>query len=269
MVRRARYIATGVSALALFIASAVSAPHAWALSVTPPRTEVRLAAGAETTAILTVTNPEAEAYDVELSEKPWFNYPDNKQIQVEDWLHLPGTKRFRLKPGKSRHVKITIACPKEAVGELMGMVSFTYQGMQPSMITPMISTAIYLEVMGTERNAGEVVALGAGTRNGRFQVGAQIKATGNVRIRPAGTVQLLNDQGQTVSSYTITEGNPIFPGTLRDYPASGPDSAPAAGHYTLSAEIHSGTLELKAEQGILVKPNGDVEIDRKKEEQKT
>jgi hypothetical protein len=263
-VRRARTIALGVSAWLL----AASAPPVWALSVAPARTEVRLAPGAVTKAVITVTNPHAEAYDVELSEKPWFDYPDNKQIRVEDWLHLPGTKRFRLKPGKSRDVEITIACPKDAVGELMGMVSFTYKGMQPSMITPMISTAVYLDVIGTERIAGEIMALGAGTRNGRFQVGAQIKATGNVRLRPSGTVRLLNDQWQPVFVYTLVEGNPIFPGTVRDYPASGPDAPPATGHYSLSAEIHSGSLELKADQGIFVKPNGDVEMDRKKEAQK-
>jgi hypothetical protein len=263
--KRARIIAAGAAAWLV----AMTSPAVWALSVAPARTEIRLAPGAVAQAVITVTNPHPEAYDVELSEKPWFIYPDNKQIRVEDWLHLPGKKHFRLKPGKSRDVNITITCPKDAVGELMGMVSFTYVGDQPSMITPMISTAVYLDVTGTERNAGEVVALGAGTRNGKFQVGAQIKATGNVRLRPAGTVRLMNDQWQPVFVYTLVEGNPIFPGQVRDYPASGPDNAPATGHYTLSAEIHSGPLELKADQGIFVKPNGDVEMDRKKEEKKT
>jgi hypothetical protein len=264
--KRAHLIAARAATLALLI-SAVSSPLAWALSVAPARTEVTLAQGAETHAVITVTNPHPEAYNVELSEKPWFIYPDNKQIHVEDWLHLPGNKHFRLKPGKSRDVKITISCPKDAVGELMGMVSFTYLGDTPSMITPMISTAVYLDVIGTERNGGEVMALGAGTRNGKFQVGAQIKATGNVRLRPTGTIRLMNDQWQPVSVYTLVEGNPIFPGQIRDYAANGPDNAPATGHYTLSSEIRSGTLELKADQGIFVKPNGDVEMDRKKEKE--
>jgi len=135
------------------------------------------------------------------------------------------------------------------------------------MITPMISTAVYLDVIGTERNAGGIVALGAGTRNGKFQVGVQIKATGNVRLRPSGTIRLMNDQWQPVSVYSLVEGNPIFPGQVRDYPASGPDNTPATGHYTLSSEIRSGTLELKVDQGIFVKPSGEVEIDRKKEKE--
>src|SRR5882724_7982888 len=192
MTKRARFIAAGAATWLL----AMAPPPARALSVAPARTEVSLAPGAVTHAVITVTNPHPEAYNVELSEKPWFIYPDNKQIQVEDWLHLPGSKSFRLKPGKSRDVKITISCPKDAVGELMGMVSFTYLGDTPSMITPMISTAVYLDVTGTEKFAGEIVALGAGTRNGKFQVGAQIKATGNVRLHPIGTIRLLDAKGQ-------------------------------------------------------------------------
>jgi hypothetical protein len=265
MVKRSLIVAAWVPALLL----AVPVPALWALSVSPRRTEVSLAPGAVAKAVMTVTNPHAEAYEVELSEKPWFIYPDNKQIHVEDWLILPGKKQFRLKPGKSHDVNITIRCPKEAVGELMGMVSFTYQGLQPSMITPMISTAVYLEVTGTERYAGEIVALGAGTRNGRFQVGAQIKDTGNVRLRPNGTVLLKDDQGNTLAAYTITETTPIFPGVTKDCLANGPDHPPLGGHYRLSAEIHSGTLELKADQGIFIKPDGEVEMDRKKEDKKT
>ncbi len=241
---------------------------AWALSVAPVRTEVSLLPGAVTKAVITVTNPHAEPYDVELSEKPWFIYPENKQIQVDQWLHLPDPKEFRLKAGKSRDVKVTISCPKDAVGELMGMVSFAYHGMQPSMITPMISTAIYLRVTGTEKNTGEIVALGAGTRNGRFQVGTQIKATGNVRLRPNGSIRLLDQEGKEVALYTVTEGNPIFPGSLRDYGATGPDKAPPPGRYKLSADISSGTYEMKNETEILVKANGDVEMVAKKEAEK-
>ena len=261
--KRDIFIMARVSSLVLFIASTVAAPCAFALSVSPPHTEVSLPPGGVTTAIISVMNPHAEVYDVELSEKPWFIYPDNRKIAVADWLILPGKKHFRLKPGKSRDVKITIRCPKDAVGELMGMVSVAYQGMQASMITPMISTAVYLEVKGTERYAGEVLSLAAGMQNGRFQVSAQIKATGNIRLRPAGTIRLLNDQSQAISLYTVPESSPLFPGTLKDFSANGPDKALPAGRYTLSADLRSGTLELLANQEFVVKANGDIELVKK------
>jgi hypothetical protein len=222
---------------------------------------VRLPPGATGKAVLTVTNSHDQTYDVELSEKPWFIYPDNKTIQVEDWLKLPGKTHFRLKPGKSREVTVKFRCPKNAVGELMGMVSFAYQGMQPSMITPMISTAVYLEVEGTEKNAGEIEAVGAGTRANQFQVGAQVKATGNVRLRPVGSIKILDDKGALVAEYKVPEANPIFPGQIRDCVGQGSDKAPVAGKYTLVALLHSGALELKKERSIEVKENGDVALE--------
>ena len=249
----------GVSAGLLL---AASAPSAWALSVSPARTELRLAPGGQTKAVIAVTNPNAEAYDVEVSEKPWFVLPENKKIEVSSWLLLPSKQHFRLKAGKSRDVKITVQCPKDAVGELMAMVSFAYQALTPSMITPMISTAVYLDVAGTEKSAGEITMLGAGTRNGRFQVGAQVKATGNVRLRPTGTIQVIGEQGQVVSEYVIPEANPIFPGSGRDCAGRGPDNPPPAGRYTLAATIRSGSLELKADRGMSIKANGDVEMDK-------
>src|SRR5690242_19434743 len=111
VLKRALRIAAGVST-GLILATWM--PPAWALSVSPARTEVRLNPGASTTAVLTVTNTHAEVYDVELSEKPWFIYPENKDVPVDAWLKLPFKKKFRLKPGKSRDVKITIQCPHKA-----------------------------------------------------------------------------------------------------------------------------------------------------------
>ena len=46
-----------------------------AISVSPPRTEVRVPPGGTTTIVMTVTNTHAEPYDVEVSEKPWFVLP--------------------------------------------------------------------------------------------------------------------------------------------------------------------------------------------------
>lgn len=242
---------------------------AWAISVSPPRTEVRVPPGGKTTIVMTVTNTHDEPYDVEVSEKPWFIYPDNKAIRVEAWLELPRRKKFRLKAGKSREVKLTIHCPKEAVGELMGMASFTYQGLKPGMITPMISTAIYLEVEGTEKNTGEIVSLGAGTRNGQFQVGARVKATGNIRVRPTGSILLVDDKGQGMGDYFVPEGSPIFPGATLDCAARGPGTPPLNGHYILSATIRSGTLVMRKEQKIRVKLNGDVELENSEVEKST
>lgn len=241
---------------------ALSVSHAWALSVAPARTDARLDPGAKTIVVLTVSNPHTNKQDVELTSKPWFKYPDNTQIQVSDWLILPRKTRFSIKPGKSRDVEITLKCPKDAVGELMGMVSFSSQEEKGSMLTSMVSAPIYLRVIGTEKNTGELVALGAGTRQGVFQIGAQVKATGNVRLRPVGTISLIDANGALIADYLVPEATPIFPSQTHDCPAQGPAAAPPAGRYTLKAHLTSGSLELNGESHIVVKANGEVSLEK-------
>jgi hypothetical protein len=235
---------------------------AWALSVSPARTDVRLDPGTVTRVVLTVTNTTSEKRVVKLSSKPWFKYPDNINLRVEDWLKLPKKKQFSLKPGKSKDVTVELQCPKDAVGELMGMVSFASQPDKESMLTSMVSAPIYLRVIGTEKNTGELLAVGAGTRKGVFQVGAQIKATGNVRLRPVGIIQLVDAQGAAVADYVMPEATPIFPGQAMDCLANGPAAPPPAGRYVLKANLKSGSLDLSGERRIRVQPNGDVELEK-------
>ena len=85
----------------------------------------------------------------------WF-MPANKALTVDKWLEVHGPARFYLKSGKSRSVKLTISCPKETDGELVGMVSFRYQTEHPSMVTPMISVSMYVIAAGHDKMAGEI-----------------------------------------------------------------------------------------------------------------
>jgi hypothetical protein len=119
-------------------------------------------------------------------------------------------------PGEKRQVQVRVVCPKDLKGETMGMVSFSYTGASTEMITPMISVSVYLRAEGTERNEGQIVDLGAGIRDRRILIAAQVKATGNVRLRPSGRIRLAKEDGEMIADYSISEGNPIFPGEKKD-----------------------------------------------------
>src|SRR5581483_9898155 len=88
----------------------------WPLSISPARTDVRLARGEKIKHEFTVVNTHAEAYNVEVSAKSWYVLPENKNISVQDWIELKGKKNFRLKPGETRKVEVVIHCPQAAVG---------------------------------------------------------------------------------------------------------------------------------------------------------
>jgi len=88
------------------------AAPAWALTVAPARTELRLAPGAKTRVELTVTNDGKDVLQVEASKKNWFIPEANKAWTVDRWLEVRGPASFRLKPGKSRKVQVDVKCPK-------------------------------------------------------------------------------------------------------------------------------------------------------------
>src|SRR4051812_6657605 len=96
------------------------ASHGWALSVTPSRTEVRLVPGTGTQAALEVTNDDHADVQVDVSKKDWFIPEANKKWTVDQWLDVHGPSQFKLKPGESRKVDLSIRCPKEVVGEVVG-----------------------------------------------------------------------------------------------------------------------------------------------------
>ncbi len=238
-------------------------PAAWALSVSPGRTEVRLAPGAKTHIVVYVQNPHEEGYDVQLSQKKWVDYPDNKDINLEDWLILPKKKQFHIKAGQKLPIELDVVCPKDAVGELMGMVSVSYQGVKGGTLTSMISTPVYLRVKDREKISGRIAALGAGTHEGVFLIAAKVSATGNVRLRPVGTIDLLNEEKEIMATYIVPERAPIFPGQTIDCVGQGPARAPKAGKYLLKARLTSDSLEMKDEQWFSVNKKGEVQIESK------
>src|SRR5437867_2555418 len=82
------------------------------------------------------------------------------------------------------------ACARGAEGDLVGMVSFRYPGDELSTVTPMISVSVYLTVAGTEHRAGQINEVVVRRYPAGLLIGADVKATGNVHLRPSGRVIL-------------------------------------------------------------------------------
>ncbi|OGR90376.1 MAG: hypothetical protein A2992_09665 [Elusimicrobia bacterium RIFCSPLOWO2_01_FULL_59_12] len=245
---------------------AAACPSLWALSVSPGRTEVRLAPGASQRGALTTTNDSPDRQHVTLSTKDWFVLEANraKKLTVNTWLKLHGAKEFDLNPGESREVQFTVKCPKDARGELVGMVSFMHTPDQPSMMTPMISVSVYLEAAGTEQRAGEIERLAVRKWNNQIQAAVGVKSTGNVHLRPTGTIALEDSTRKEVARFPVKEGGPAYPGQGKGYFAKVPaDFQLTPGRYTARADLSYRELSLKAEDGFNVTKDGQIEMDSK------
>jgi len=243
------------STIVLINALAVSA---WALTVTPGRTEIQIPPGGTMKAKITATNETADRIQVEVSKKDWFVLPENKGIGVGKWLSVKGPSFFWLKPGQSRSIPIKVTAPKQAEGELVGMVSFAYQPEKPTTVTPMISVAVYTGILGKQNFAGKITQIDVHQWPDRVQVGVAVRSTGNAHLRPTGHVQIVDASGAVVTVIPINEGSPAYPGQERAYFGQQMALKLAAGRYVLKTDMQYQTLSMTAAKPFQVKADGTI-----------
>lgn len=229
-----------------------------ALSITPGRTEIVTEPGKKMNSVITVMNDEKQPLQITMSSRDWFVYPANKDIRLKDWLTLHGPDVFVLKPGDSRKVKISVKTPKTAQGELVAMVSFRYiTENAASMVTPMISVSVYDTVAGTEKLTGEIRALAIHAWQGKIQLGMSARATGNVHIRPAGSMKVFKATGEKVVDCSIDEGDPSYPGVERGYMCKPFPLTLEPGDYKIQGDLHYRDIAMTKAQALTVSPKGE------------
>jgi len=237
------------------------AGSAWALVVAPARTEIRLAPGTRTRVELTATNDDKVKVRVDVSKKDWFIPETNKAWTVGRWLNVRGPASFKLKPGKSRKVKVDIECPKDMGGEVVAMVSFLYQTEQPSMVTPMISVSMYLIAAGSEKMEGQIKDLVVKKWKDQINITAVVKATGNIHLRPSGQLLLLDARGSELARMPVPEGQPAYPGAEMSYFGTVPPSVKlSSGTYVAKADLSYHDLKLQSTREFIVSADGQIEM---------
>jgi len=233
----------------------------WALVVSPPRTEVRLVPGASTPVELTATNDDKVEVQVDVSKKDWFIPAANKIWTVDRWLNVHGPARFKLKPGQTQKIEITVSCPKEMLGEVVGMVSFVYQTEPPSTVTPMISVSMYVIAKGSEKLDGDVKDLIVRRWHDQAVVSAVIRSTGNVHLRPSGRLVVADAKGNELAAMPVAEGAPTYPGTENIYGGQVPPNVKLPpGTYTVKADLEYQDLKLQGSRTFKVLPDGSIQM---------
>jgi hypothetical protein len=196
--KRFRFIAPAVFAVlsASFFPGVVQA-----VGVNPPRQEFVLGLGEKAQGHVTVSNETQDSLEVTPSEKTWFLLPENAPLGVEEWLSFD-QEPFVLKPDEKREIPFTVSVPAASTrtlqGFLVGMLSFVGnpEG-QAVMVNTMISVSVYVTIRGTERPAWTVPSLKMSRDGDIVQAIFTVKNTGNVHLRPQGSVELFDKKGRT------------------------------------------------------------------------
>jgi hypothetical protein len=233
----------------------------WSLSVAPPRTEVHLVPGTSFPVEVTATNDEKSEVQVDVSTKDWFLPEANKMWTVDRWLDLHGPASFKLKPGQTQKVELTMRCPKEMKGEVVGMVSFVYKSDPPSTVTPMISVSMYAIAKGSEIVGGVVKDLIVRKWRDQAVVSAVVRSTGNVHLRPSGRLMVSDAKGTELAAMPVAEGAPTYPGTENIYGGQVPAEVKLPpGTYMVAADLKYQDLKLQGSRKFTVMPDGSIQM---------
>lgn len=233
-------------------------PVAHAVDIEPQRLEHSLDAGKTYSGSFKLKNPSDFSVDVFISTGQYRYISSQGTIpppegnaalpSCESWLEFD-KKKYALDPGEFVDVKFLIKVPKESSGEYLCAALFdekrALQEIKPKENTPNVqvrviprfSIPVYISIKNTEKIAAEIEDI---STEPEFQKGGLIfnitlKNTGNIHIRPLGTLTILNQKSEVVKNIPIGKTLPIFPGYKEIIPVLCPKLP--AGKYAAIATI--------------------------------
>ncbi len=184
--------------------------NVYSISVSPQRYELFLSEGEEKEIRFLVVNDRDFEQEIMISSTPWHILEENKNINTEEWFSYKPQKLF-LKPKEEAIVICSIKCPKQAVGFLNNMLSFTEGQKYAGIISLIITVPVYVIIKDKSNFDIEISSLIFRTNpvSKKNEILVGIENKGNVYIRPKGKVEIYKTK-KLVYSYTFGEMYPIF-----------------------------------------------------------
>jgi hypothetical protein len=244
------------SLLLFFIALVFISANVYAgIIVTPARSEIVIENGQTYKGAYTVENGFDSAIDVSVSVETWNNSPENKDVDVKDWLDI-SAKSVRLAAGESAEIGYTVNSGN-LKGSLSAMISFLHGSPGLQGISLMTSVPVYITIEGTQRIEFDIFAMkvekARATPN--YNITYEVNNTGNVPVRVKGILKIMKGK-KIVASQAIGEQSPTYAGQTRFfYEVLQPLPK---GKYILNISLNA--LNKTAEKNIQIRVNkyGDI-----------
>jgi hypothetical protein len=153
---------------------------------------------------------------------------DRKATRAGSWISL-STTSLTLKPGQHQTVRFTVRVPASAgagqwVGGVVAETSRQVTGPKSKQkasvqikIRDLTIVAVQVNVPGPPRTAFTIGGVKTGGQRGFQEVITHIGSTGNLLVKPTGTVTILDKQGKTLQTLPF-KMDTFLPQTAIDYP---------------------------------------------------
>ncbi len=177
---------------------------------------------------------------------------------LSTWFNMAPS--IELKPGEQRFVPFTIEVPQDgAPGGHFAVIWWSTtppgSGGQQVAIVTRAGVLVYLTVAGDIEESGIVEDLTANQASlwnkGPISFTTAFKNTGNVSLKPAGTLTVKNLFGMTVGTIPVNrDGAAVLPQSRKSFTSDWADDGARFGLYRAHLDITFGQSNSKAEAGI-------------------
>lgn len=226
----------------------------YCLNVSPGRIEISVAPAKGYEDVLLVRNTEKNNLEVKLRIEDWFKAPEGAGKEKSsgfDWLEIKPLE-FELKEGEIKQVNFKVTIPKNARGELNGMLFVEGRPKETAEgaigINTSIGIPIYVMIKGTEQFKAEVEGLEVVNRS-PLELTVKIKNRGNVHIRPTGAIEIKNKNGILITIPLNEYNYPVLPLSSRTLEIRS-DKKLEQGEYV--ADIKMGYGDKKCKKKIIL-----------------
>ncbi len=175
-----------------------------------------------------------------------YNAQDVPSHDVGSWLHL-AQQQLTLAPGQSQDVPFQVSIPKGArPGQHIGGIvakSVVQASTQKSTfhvdVQSLSIVAVQLNVAGPQADRLEMTEVQASGANGYQNLLIHLSNTGTTLLKPHGTLQVLDAQGNILQKLTV-KLDTFLPDTTINYPVYMQSHPLEAGTYTIDLQLAYG-----------------------------
>jgi hypothetical protein len=212
----------------------ISPARAFQFNVDPPKVILSIKPGDKKSGYVTITNtspkdsvhlkaypldviylPDGSNDFVPLGSTPW---------SLGEWLKIKPDE-FDIPPKQEQVIRFQVKVPPKARGGYYGVIFFEMRS--PQTITKdqatvtigvRIGTIVLVEVAGTSAYEASLNTLTVVKKDNKYQVECTIQNSGNILIRPFGTIQILDPGGKVVTQMALNPNKEgVFQQTSRKF----------------------------------------------------